>query len=115
MELDFFYLGVIFIIVHELDAMRCREWEIFPILSKLSENKARKIFIIAHIPLFYLLFIQGVKLQDESFQQGFNYFLILHLIAHVLLLKHPKNAFKDVLSWSLIVGAALAAVLDLYY
>jgi hypothetical protein len=115
MELDFFYLGVIFFIVHELDAMRCREWEIFPILSKLPENKARKIFIVAHIPLFYLLFMQVVKLQNESLQQGLNYFLILHLVAHLLLLKHPKNAFKDVLSWSLIVGAALSAGLALYY
>lgn len=115
MELDIFYLAVIFTIVHQLDAIRCREWETLPILSKLPKNKASKIYIAAHLPLLYIVLIQGVKLQNESFQQGFAYVLIIHFIAHLLLLRDPQNHFKDILSWSLIVGTALSAGLYLYY
>jgi hypothetical protein len=51
-----FYLALSFMIIHEMDAVRCREWRIFPGLSRMNESLAFKIFIIAHIPLFLLYF-----------------------------------------------------------
>ncbi|WP_394341844.1 DUF6713 family protein [Sphingobacterium corticibacter] len=32
----FFYLGLSLLIMHEMDAIRCREWRIFPGLFKLE-------------------------------------------------------------------------------
>ncbi|MFD2569233.1 DUF6713 family protein [Spirosoma soli] len=34
----FFYLGLAFLTTHELDAVRCREWRIFPGLSLLNDR-----------------------------------------------------------------------------
>lgn len=114
MSLDFFYLGVVFIIAHQLDAMRCKEWQMIPILSSFSDQTARAFYVLMHIPLLYILLLEGLKLENESFQKGLNYFLIIHLIIHNLLLKHPKNGFTDEISWFLISGAALCGFLDLF-
>lgn len=110
MYLDFFYLGLVFIITHELDAMRCQEWRILPILSRLPEATAQTVFILLHLPLFYLLLL---KSGDSTWQQGLDCFFIIHLLLHLILLTHPKNAFKSSLSWFLIVGTAVCGLLDL--
>lgn len=49
----------------------------------------------------------------EEVKTGLDIFLIAHLGAHILMKNHPKNLFKGWLSWTLIVGAGLAAALDL--
>lgn len=115
MEIDFCYLGLVFILVHELDAMRCKEWRILPLLSRLPETKAQTIFIVLHLPLLYMLLVESLKVPNEALQEGLNYFYIIHLGLHLLLLKHPQNAFKDGLSWFLIVGTAFCGALDLYF
>ncbi len=112
MEVDFFVLGITFLCLHELDAMRCHEWRIFPGLSLLEDRLGMIIFQLAHIPLFYWVF-QGLNQPDESFRLGWDIFFIVHFILHVLFLWHPKNEFKDWLSWGIISGAAFFGVLDL--
>ncbi len=110
----FFYLAVSFILIHEMDAVRCKEWRIFPILSLLDDKSGFQVFMFAHIPLFF--FLLWVLLGQESptyWIRGLNFFFILHLIAHILLVSHPKNEFKDWISWLWIIGAALFGCLDL--
>jgi len=52
-------------------------------------------------------------LKDEGFRKGFDYFLIVHLFLYLLFLKQKNNEFKDWISWTIIVGAALFGLLDL--
>lgn len=112
MNIDFFLLGVTFIFLHEMDAIRCKEWRIFPGLSLLDDQKGYITFVFAHIPLVYWIFHE-IYVRNENFIYYFDIFLIIHLFLHLLFLMHQKNEFKDWISWSIIIGAALCGLLDL--
>ena len=110
----FFYLGLSFLTLHEMDAIRCREWRIFPGLSLLSDSIGQVLFVFAHLPLFYFVFWQLTYSQDiEAFMKGFNIFMIVHLLLHILFLKHKNNEFKDWISWSILIGSCLCGIIDL--
>lgn len=101
-------------IVHEMDAIRCKEWRIFPGLSMFSDKVGYIIFLFLHIPLFCFVLWKLKQRQDvEAFIYGFNIFMILHLGLHILFLKHKNNEFKDWISWSIIIGAGLCGLIDL--
>lgn len=108
-----FYLALSFFCVHEMDAVRCREWRIFPLLSLLDDRWGRIIFILAHIPLFFILRFQLAG-ADNSFITGMNIFFILHMLLHLLYLRHKKNEFKDAISWLLIAGNGICGLLALW-
>lgn len=110
----FFYLGLSFLAMHEMDATRCKEWRIFPGMSMLSDRIGHIVFIFVHIPLFYFIFWQLANSQNiEKFISGFSLFMIIHLGLHILFLKHKNNEFKDWISWTIIIGAGLCGLIDL--
>ncbi len=112
----FFYLGVALITLHEMDAIRCKEWQIFPGLSLLSDKLGYPVFVFAHLPLFFVIYRQLAHGSNpEVFMQGFNIFLMVHVGLHLLFLKHQKNEFRDGVSWTIIVGAGVCALLDLLF
>jgi len=100
--------GLILLIIHELDAIRCKEWRIIPGLSLLSDKTGQLVFILAHIPILYGLFQQ---LTHEIFQIGFNVFLIVHLILHLIYTRHRNNLFTHWFSWFIISGASICGLL----
>jgi hypothetical protein len=109
----FFYLGLSLLTMHEMDAMRCREWRIFPGLSLLSDKLGQVVFVFAHIPSFYFIYWQLTHSQDvEYFVKGLNIFMMVHLGLHMLFLKHKNNEFKDWISWTIIIGAGLCGLVD---
>lgn len=110
----FFYVGLSFIFLHEMDAIRCREWRIFPGLSLLNERLGFIVFMWAHLPLFFFIFWQLTQNPNpDYFIKGFDIFLIVHLLLHLLYLRHKNNEFNDWISWSIITGAAIFGLLDL--
>ncbi len=109
-----FLTGLSLIVMHEMDAIRCKEWRIFPGLSSLKDETGYIIFMFAHIPIFYWMFWQLTNSSDiEAFRKGFDIFLILHFGLHLIFLKHKNNEFKDWISWILILGAGICGFLDL--
>lgn len=112
MNIDFFLLGIVLILLHELDAIRCKEWRIFPILSYFKEKTGMVVFIFAHIPLFYWLLLE-IEQQNQNFIDGFSIFLVIHFFLHLLFLLHKNNEFKDWISWSIITGAGLCGLFTL--
>jgi hypothetical protein len=111
----FFFIGLALILVYEMDAITCAEWRIFPGLSILPEKTAYFVFVLLHIPLYFLLLsnLYSAGQLNVGFIRGLDVFFIVHVLAHVLFLKHPKNQFKSVLSWAIISGCGFAGVLDL--
>ena len=109
-----FYIGLTFILMHEMDAIRCHEWRIFPGLSSLNDRTGFAIFLWTHLILYVALF---VFLSMEEYRDGtihsMSIFFVVHLLAHLLFLRHPRNEFKDVHSWLLIAGAAIAGAWQL--
>ena len=84
------------------------------ILSLLSDKTGKWVFILAHIPLFFLVFYPLAHISDPGgFIKGFEIFLMVHVGLHLLFLKHKKNEFKGWISWMLIVGAGLFGLADL--
>ncbi len=96
-----------------MDAIRCREWRIFPGLSLLNDKTGLIVFTFLHIPLYYYVFWRLTNPNLEAFIKGFDYFLMIHLFLHILFLMHKKNEFKDWISWTIIIGAGLCGGLDL--
>lgn len=111
-----FWISLGFMVVHELDAIRCKEWRIFPGLSSLGDGLGSKIFIIAHIPLFILLFF-GLRssVVHSYLVVGLDFFFIIHIFLHLAFYKHPENKFKDIYSWLLIIVCGVGGFLDLLF
>lgn len=115
-EYILFLIGISFLVVHEMDAIRCKEWRIYPGLSFLSDKVGQLIFIFAHIPLFFIVFYQLTYNSDNNaFIKGFDIFMIVHIGLHLLFLRHQNNEFKDWISWTLIIGAGLFGLADLVF
>ena len=114
MNHPFFYIALAFILTHEMDAIRCHEWRIFPGLSRLKDQTGFVVFTLLHVPLYALLFwgLFGRE-NNEALIRGVNVFFIVHVGLHLLFLKHPKNEFTSALSWILIAGAGLFGLLSL--
>lgn len=109
----FFYAGLTFLLLHEMDAVRCREWRIFPGLSALPDRTGYGVFILAHIPLLFLLLRAMPASGAPGLVFWLDVFFLVHVALHLLFLRHPRNEFRDVLSWTLIVGAGLFGAVDL--
>jgi hypothetical protein len=114
-EAPFFMLGLALLLVHELDAVRCHEWRMFPGLSALSDRWALRLFMLLHIPLLYVLLGAVAAGPDPAWAVGLDYFFVVHLGLHLLFLRHPRNEFRDALSWTLIMGAAMSGGIDLLW
>lgn len=110
--IDYYFLGLVFILIHEMDAIRCKEWRIFPGLSFLNDKVGLILFTFLHIPLLYWIIVETTA-KNENFRLGFDYFLIIHFAFHLLFLMHKKNEFKDWISWVIIIGAGLCGLADL--
>jgi len=112
----YFYAGLSFLAVHELDAMQRSEWRILPILSSLNDEVAGRLFLLLHTPLFVWIFAHLSQPHTEgfgSFRVGFDVFMLIHALLHVLLRKHPENEFRGWMSWVIIGGAAAFGLIDL--
>ena len=112
MVIDFFLLGTTLILTHEMDAIRCKEWRLFPGLSLINDKIGLIAFVFLHIPLFYWVLFE-IQLNYENFVLGFDIFLIIHFFLHLLFLMHKKNEFKDWTSWTIISGAGLCGLFDI--
>jgi hypothetical protein len=111
-----FYLALSFIFLHEMDAIRCKEWRIFPILKSLPDKLGMQLFILLHIPIFIWLFYELSDISFitfNNFRRNLDVFLIIHVFMHLVVLNTKENQFKDWLSWLLILGAGFWGALDL--
>jgi hypothetical protein len=117
LHLPFFLLALSLLFVHELDAVRCREWRIFPLTAFLDDETGMRVFILAHVPLFaIILFYAGKSLSagGDGFSLSMAIFCVLHAFIHWAYERHPKCEFRNPLSRGIIwacAGAGLAAAI----
>lgn len=111
-----FLTGLSLLLTHEMDAIRCKEWRIFPGLSKLNDKSGRLIFILAHVPILSWLFWQLTGSSNTAMlRTGIDVFLLIHFGLHLLFLKNKRNEFKDWISWTIITGAGICGGADLIF
>lgn len=115
--MDFQTVGLVFgtscLLIHEADAIRRHEWRLFYGLNRLEDDPARIVFQLLHLPLYAVILYYGFVAASPAFTCYYAWFLVLHLLAHVLFLRHSKNEFVGVESWLWIVGAALGGAIYL--
>ncbi len=113
---DYFMLTALAaLLIHEADAVRCKEWRMLPGLDSLSDRFGRLAFQYLHFPLYLALLYYALLAPSAGFDIGFGVFGMLHLVAHLFFLRHPANRFLEVQSWLWIVafagsGAALISL-----
>lgn len=117
MSLEFHFVALLvaaaLFFLHEMDAVRCREWRIFPILEKVEERTAMLWFFWLHVPLFGLLIwgVASAYAGSNLFSLLFGGFCVLHGFLHWLYERHPRNEFRNALSRSIIWSCAAAGLL----
>lgn len=109
----FFLLGFAFLLSHELDAVKCEEWRIFPVTNRMADEAGYRAFTAAHVPLYALLVWGLVGGANRGLIVALDAFFVVHLLLHVLLRNLPDNRFKSVFSWTPILGAGLCGATDL--
>lgn len=112
-----FLMGLCFLLVHEMDAIRCREWRIFPVLSEVEDETGYVAFAALHVPLYALLLwgLYGGNGVNRGLIFGLDVFFIVHVVLHLIFYNHPENRFRSVFSYVLIFGASLFGALDLAF
>jgi hypothetical protein len=105
-----FYLGLSLLFTHELDSMPNHEWRVLPVLRSLSDSAGEMTFLIAHVPLFFLVIAFVASLNQRTRANARNIlcgFLIVHALLHYFFANDPAYEFSTLLSSTLIYGAAL--------
>lgn len=98
---------------HELDAMRRHEWRILPLTNFLPDEIGARVFLWAHLPLFFLIFWFSKDGGNSVFAAGLSSFAIVHVGLHWLFRSHPKNEFNTFGSWVLIALVGILGALHL--
>lgn len=111
----FFLLGFCFLLVHEMDAIRCKEWKLFPVTSRMGEEAGYVTFTALHVPLYVVLLwgLFGGDGGNRVLLAGLDAFFVVHVVLHVVFRNHPENRFGSGFSWALILGAGLFGAIDL--
>lgn len=114
MSHPFFLLGFSLLLVHEMDAIRCKEWRVFPVTSRMGEEAGYVAFTALHVPLYALLLwglLGGGVNRGLIF--GLDAFFVVHVVLHLSFIRHPEYRFRSVFSWALILGAGACGAADL--
>ena len=108
-----FALELALLFVHEMDAIRRQEWKMFVFLKDMADEKAYRVFMLLHIPLYTA--VLGLLLSDYA-RIGIyitDIVLMAHLLVHVVFRRHPANKLNGRMSKSIIYAAGLLAAIHL--
>lgn len=106
------------LLLHEMDAVRAKEWRMFLFLKDLKEETAYRIFAVAHLPLYMaalIVMIGGSPKGSNAFYYILEVLLVLHGCVHFGFRKHKENSFTSLFSKLIIYGMAFFAVFHLIY
>jgi hypothetical protein len=115
-EYILFVVIISLLLLHEMDAIRAREWKMFIVLKDMSEETAYKVFLFIHFPLYIAAFY---VLCNESMQSGYilkvsiDIFLIGHAILHYGFRNHNSNGFSAYYSKAIIYSLFALALAHL--
>jgi hypothetical protein len=106
-----FAVELALLFVHEMDAIRRREWKMFIVLRDMEDEKAYQAFTLLHIPLYVIILM---VLFSADALIGFyivDIFLICHLFLHIGFRKNPANKLDGNISKAIIyISGSLALI-----
>ena len=111
-----FYLALSTLLAHELDAVHKREWRLLFVLRNMPGERARRAFVLLHVPVVATLLWLAAYPSDAVqlwTRVGLDLFMVIHAGLHWRLSSHPKYEFRTAHSRLLIYGAAALALVHL--
>ncbi len=111
----YFLLGFCFLLTHEMDAIRCKEWKVFPVTSRMGEEAGFVAFTALHVPLYALILwgLFGGDGVNRGLLVGLDVFFVGHVVLHLWFINRPEYRFRSAFSWTLILGAGAFGAIDL--
>lgn len=106
------WINISLLYVHELDAVRKREWRMMLLSDRVDDEIAFRIFAALHVPLFAVVFwfMESRFSLLYWFVSGFGVF---HFLLHSLFRKHVENRMRNVFSRTIIVFIFLVSLLGI--
>ena len=108
--------NLILLIIHELQGSYVKEWYYFNPPEKYSEKTLANVYIYAHIPFFFILFLGLVKLSDNNgliYSVVLSAFMIFHFFMHISAIKQGKKEFKNTASMIIFVSSLIVSLIQL--
>lgn len=100
-----FSINISLLLLHEMDAIKCKEWNMFIILKDMKESKAYLIFSVLHLPLYFALIYllsNGSVNTKNIIGLCINFFLLFHWVIHFAFRNKHQNNFRNLYSSILI-------------
>lgn len=101
--------------LHEMDAIRAKEWKMFIFFKNMREETAYKIFAGVHFPLYLIMLFFIIQDNDNTrvwFFIVLDILLILHTFVHFLFRNNKNNGFLSLFSKVIIYLTGIAAILN---
>jgi len=111
-----FTFNITLLLLHEMDAIRAKEWKMFIILNRMREETAYIVFSLIHLPLYALVIFVISQSGSTAYALVWlivDVFLVAHAIIHFLFRKHRANGFHSIYSMLLIYGMGIFAIIHL--
>jgi hypothetical protein len=97
------------LLLHEMDAIRAKEWKMFIFLKDMKEQAGYIVFSLIHLPLYFWVILTVSQIWSGGFAIVYlltDIFLIAHAIIHFFFRKHSENGFNSAYSNILIYAMA---------
>lgn len=111
-----FIANISMLILHEMDAIRRKEWKLFIILKDMKDDQGYLLFSALHFPLCFIILyfiMNNGSTYYSIFALGINIFLVVHGGLHLLFRKKTANEFSGVYSYTIIFLMSVLAALQL--
>ncbi len=111
-----FILNVSLLILHEMDAIRRKEWKLFIILKNMDEERGYLVFSLLHFPLCFIILyfiMNNSSSYYNIFTTAVNIFLIFHGGIHLVFRNNSGNDFRGLYSYIIIFLMSIIAALQL--
>jgi hypothetical protein len=111
-----FIMNISLLILHEMDAIRRKEWKLFVVLKNMNEERGYLVFSLLHLPLCFLILyfiMNNSGPYYRTFTLVVNIFLVFHGGIHLLFRNKSGNEFSGVYSYMMILFMSLIAALQL--
>jgi hypothetical protein len=105
------------LLLHEMDAIRTKEWKMFIVLKDMKEQTGYIVFSLIHLPLYAWVIYSVSQTWNGSYALIWlltDVFLVIHAMIHFGFRKHTANGFQSVYSNILIYGTAALSVLHFF-
>ena len=112
-----FVLIISLLLLHEMDAIRTKEWGMFIILKDMKDEIAYRLFSAFHLPLYFLVIFIVMNNEVKSnfiLSIVIDLFLVAHTIIHFCFRKKENNNFSSLYSKTIIYSLGVLAIIHLW-